>query len=166
MSLPRVFAILALIIASGFAPDALAQSTSTTFQVRMSITSTCLFTAPASTDVDFSGHPSTAVNVDAAGSLTVQCTPGTAYNLALDGGQNAGAGGVTDRHMSNGTTLVPYQLYRDASRSLVWGNSVGTNTLAGTGNGAAQTVPVFGRVPSANFPAGSYLDVVTATVVY
>jgi spore coat protein U-like protein len=132
----------------------------------MSITSTCLFTAPGATDVDFSDHPSTAVNIEAAGALTVQCTSGTAYNLALDGGQNAGTGGVTDRRMSDGTSFLPYQLYRDSARSLVWGDTVGTNTLAGTGTGAAQTIPVFGRVPSANVPAGSYLDVVTATVVY
>jgi outer membrane usher protein len=63
---------------------------------------------------------------------------------------------------------VPYQLYRQAARGPgdVWGNVVGTNTLAGTGTGANVSYPVYGRVPSANFPADTYVDVVTATVIF
>lgn len=91
---------------------------------------------------------------------------GTPYNVTLNAGQNSGAGGVADRNMTNGTALLPYQLYRDPGRSEVWGNTVPTDTVTGTGTGAVQTIPVYGRVPSANVPAGSYLDVVTATVVY
>ncbi|MFL6586806.1 MAG: spore coat U domain-containing protein [Luteimonas sp.] len=163
----RLLATLVLLAASCLALPAAAQSTSTTFQVRISISSVCAFTAPGATDVDFGPQPSTAVNVDADGALTVTCTPGTAYNIALDAGQSPGAGGVTARNMSNGTAaLVPYQLFRDPGRSLIWGDTVGTNTVANTGTGTAQTIPVYGRVLSANQPAGSYLDIMTATVVY
>jgi outer membrane usher protein len=104
--------------------------------------------------------------VDSSGLLTVNCTPGTAYNIALDNGQNGAD--VDSRAMTDGTALVPYQLYREAARGPtdVWGSTVGTNTLVGTGDGANQAYPVYGRVPSANFAVGTYTDVVTATVIY
>jgi len=162
----RPLAVLGLLVASCAALPAAAQSASTTFQVRIAISSVCAFSTPGATDVDFGLQPSTATNIDMTGTLTVVCTPGTAYNIALDAGQNAGAGGVNARNMSNGAALVPYQLYRDSGHSLVWGNTVNTDTVPGTGNGTTQNLIVYGRVPTANRPAGSYLDVVTATVVY
>ncbi|WP_165971117.1 Csu type fimbrial protein [Luteimonas terrae] len=166
MSVSRICTCAMLLVAGVFATSAVAQSTSTTFQVRMSVESVCAFTAPGATDVDFGDQPSTALGIDAEGALSVTCTLGTPYNVTLNAGQNSGAGGVADRNMTNGTALLPYQLYRDPGRSEVWGNTVPTDTVTGTGTGAVQTIPVYGRVPSANFPAGSYLDVVTATVVY
>src|SRR5690606_41539092 len=65
--------------------------------------------------------------------------------------------------------FVSYQLYQSAARSTVWGNTVGTDTLSATGDGANQVHPVYGRVadPSANnAAAGAYLDTITATIVY
>ncbi len=157
--------LAAALLASGIATSAQAAET-TTFDVTITITATCDIEAAAATDVNFGSTVSTAVNVDSAGSLTVNCTPGTAYNIALDNGQNGAD--VDTRAMSNGTVEVPYQLYRQAARGPgdVWGSTVGTNTLAGTGTGANVGYPVYGRVPSANFPADTYDDVVTATVIY
>jgi spore coat protein U-like protein len=66
------------------------------------------------------------------------------------------------------TDTVPYRLYRNAARSNVWGNVTGTNTVAGTGNGAAQALTVYGRVlgASTNVRPDSYRDVVTVSVTY
>jgi spore coat protein U-like protein len=61
---------------------------------------------------------------------------------------------------------VPYALYRDAGRTLNWGNNTGTDTYGGTGTGLEQNIPVNGRLPSANFAADSYSDLITATVTY
>lgn len=144
-----------------------AQAAETTnFDVTITITATCDIEAAAATDVNFGSVTSLATNVDNNGSLTVNCTPGTAYNIALNNGQNGTS--VNTRAMSNGTVEVPYQLYRQAARGPgdVWGNVVGTNTLAGTGTGANVSHTVYGRVPSANFPADTYVDVVTATVIF
>lgn len=150
------------------AAPALAATDTTTFNVRINITSTCDIHTVAATDVDFGTVASTATNVDQQGQLTVNCTPGTAYTIALDNGQNGAD--VNSRAMAQGTNRVPYQLYRAAARGPgdVWGSTTGAggNVLAGTGTGAAQNVPVYGRTPSANFPAGAYNDVVTATVTY
>ncbi|OYR19401.1 spore Coat Protein U domain protein [Brucella thiophenivorans] len=66
-----------------------------------------------------------------------------------------------------GGATITYSLYRNAARDTVWGDTTGTNTLAGTGTGAAQQLTVYGRVPPQNTPApGTYTDTVTATITY
>jgi len=47
------------------------------------------------------------------------------------------------------------------------GNTVSTDTVAATGNGASQSYTVYGRVPAQTTPApGTYTDTVTVTVTY
>lgn len=165
VSKSRLLVITLLACGIGVAASANAADT-TTFDVTITITATCDIEAAAATDVDFGTVASSAVNIDSSGSLTVNCTPGTAYNIALGNGQNGSD--ADSRAMSDGAVEVPYQLYRVAARAAgdVWGSTIGTNTLAGTGNGTNQAFPVYGRVPSAGFPAGTYADVITATVIY
>ncbi len=63
--------------------------------------------------------------------------------------------------------LINYGLFQNATFTTNFGNTVGTDTLAGTGNGVAQTVTVYGRVPAQTSPApGSYADVVNVTVTF
>jgi spore coat protein U-like protein len=64
------------------------------------------------------------------------------------------------------TARVPYALYRNSARTQNWGSTIGSDTQAGTGNGAVQPLVVYGQVASTNYPAGSYSDVVTATVTW
>jgi spore coat protein U-like protein len=72
--------------------------------------------------------------------------------------------------MKTGSVAVPYQLYKASGRTAadIWGTTTGGsgNVLSGTGTGGNQNVPVYGRVPSANFAAGTYSDTVVATVTY
>lgn len=158
-------AVICLGTASGAAQAATA---TTTFNVRITITAACDISTTAPTDVNFGTQPSTATNVDNQGALNVNCTPSSPYSISLDNGQNGTD--ANSRKMSSGTAQVPYQLYRQASRTAadIWGSTTGTggNILAGTGTGTVQTLPVYGRVPNANFPAGSYADVITATITY
>jgi len=152
------------LLVAGTAPVLAADTT--TFNVKIVILKACDVAAAAATDVDFGNVSSNAVNTDNAGALNVRCTLLTPYTIGLDNGGNGAT--VADRKMTDGTNLVPYQLYRAATRGAgdVWGDTVGTNTYSGIGTGLVQNVPVYGRVPSANFPAGTYNDVVTATIVY
>ena len=46
--------------------------------------------------------------------------------------------------MSAGAGLLNYALFSDVSRTLNWGKTVATETLAGTGNGSAQSLSVYG----------------------
>jgi spore coat protein U-like protein len=158
-------ALVGLAFASGSAQAATA---TTTFNVRITITAACDISTTAPTDVNFGTQPSTATAVDNQGALNVNCTPGSPYTISLDNGQNGTD--ANTRKMSSGTAQVPYQLYRNATRTAadIWGSTTGTggNVYAGTGTGTVQTVPVYGRVPSANFAAGSYADVITATITY
>ena len=164
----RLLATVALLGVAVASTDARAATATTTFNVRITITAACDISTTAPTDVNFGTQPSTATNVDNQGALNVNCTPSAPYTIALDNGQSGTD--ANSRKMSNGTSLVPYQLYRAATRTAadVWGSTTGTggNVYAGTGSGTVQTLPVFGRVPSTNFPAGSYADVITATITY
>lgn len=168
--------LFASVLAVSCVAPAVAADT-TTFNVKIIILKGCTITAAAATDVDFLSVASTSTaNADAQGSVTAACTPLTPYNISLNAGINASTpGDITTRRMKNidaavlTNNFVAYQLYSDPARSLVWGSTIGTNTLAGAGNGLNQVYPVYGRVanPSTNnAAAGSYLDTVTATITY
>jgi spore coat protein U-like protein len=87
--------------------------------------------------------------------LGIQCTNMTPYNVRLDAGSGAGA------------ATVSYSPTRDAARTLVWGVTEGTNTVAGTGNGAVQTLNVYGQIPAPTTPAaGVYTETVTVTIAW
>ncbi|MBS0432870.1 MAG: spore coat protein U domain-containing protein, partial [Proteobacteria bacterium] len=52
-------------------------------------------------------------------------------------------------------------------RTVVWGNTIGTNTVASTGTGSAQAFTVYGQVPAQTTPpAAVYNDTVNVTVTY
>ena len=83
---------------------------------------------------------------------------------------NDGGLGVGARKMKAGSATIGYQLYQDAGRSLVWGDTLtgaGANVKSDTGNGMAQAHTVFGRVPAQTTPAaGTYTDTVVVTIEY
>ncbi len=99
--------------------------------------------------------------------LSVQCVNNNAYQIALNGGSVAL--NVANRQMKNivGVEQVAYRLSASLDGPL-WGDgSAGTSVYAGTGNGAAQTVTVYGMVPVQGTPApGDYKDTVTATIYF
>jgi spore coat protein U domain-containing protein, fimbrial subunit CupE1/2/3/6 len=149
--------------------QAFAATDTAQFQVQIVITESCDIQAVAASNIDFSTQArNTGAPVDAAGTLQVNCSSGTPYSIGLGAGLNstAAAASANNRRMINGTNFVPYGLYRDAGRTLFWGNVIGTDTIAGTGNASNQSIQVFGRVPSTNVPAGTYVDTVIATVNY
>jgi spore coat protein U-like protein len=102
----------------------------------------------------------------------VICSSGTGYNIGLDAGTGSGAT-LAARKMTNSSNTVTYSLYRDAGHAQVWGTTVGTDTVAGTGDGlaAGQNYTVFGLVPAQTTPPASaggttYSDTITVTVTY
>ncbi|ASV83823.1 spore Coat Protein U domain protein [Ochrobactrum quorumnocens] len=117
--------------------------------------------------MDFGTHGVLAANTDATSVVTVQCTNTTPFNIGLSEGAGSNAS-VASRLMTGaGGATVTYSLYQTATRDTVWGASVGTDTVSGTGTGAAQQFTVYGRVLPQNTPApGVYTDTVTATITY
>jgi spore coat protein U-like protein len=132
----------------------------TNLSVTLTITAACNVTTTAPAPVAFGTHAQTAtVPVDTAGSVTVTCVGAVPYNVLLGQGANYSGG----RRMNVGANFVPYELYRDSGRTQVWGETIGTDTVAGSGTATYQ---VYGRVPSLAFPAGTYTDTVLVTVDY
>jgi spore coat protein U-like protein len=156
---------LCLLMPGLFAPAASAQTATGTFNVRITILAECLLRS--ATDLDFGSTGVIGANIDQQSAISVQCTNSTPYNVALTAGTGSGAT-VANRLMTGpASATVSYNLYRDAARTQVWGTTTGTNTVAGTGNGAVQTIPVYGRVPPQTTPApGVYTDVITISVTF
>ena len=152
----------AFLVQSASAPYA--ATATTTFTVQVTLTATCLINS-AST-LNFGTQGVLTANVDQTSTISVQCTDTTPYNIGLDAGTGSGAT-VTTRKLTSGGATVNYTLYSDTGRSTIWGNTVSTDTVAGTGNGAAQSYTVYGRIPAQSTPApGTYTDTVTVTVTY
>jgi spore coat protein U-like protein len=104
-------------------------------------------------------------NQDGTSTIGVNCVNGTPYNIGLDNGQHAS--GSARRMQGPGAALIGYELYRNSARTQRWGNTVGTDTVSGTGNGATLNTTVYGRVPAQTTPApGVYSDTVTISVTY
>ena len=139
-------------------------TTTTTFTVQITITASCIINS-AST-LNFGSQGVLAANVDQTSTIQVQCTNTTPYNIGLNVGTGAGAT-VAVRKMTNAGTTINYSLYSDAGRTTVWGNTIATDTVPATGNGAAQSYTVYGRVPPQTTPAPAvYTDTITVTVTY
>jgi len=143
---------------------AMAQQT-TQFQVTLTIQAECRLTSAS--DLAFGNTGVIQAAITSTSSINVQCTNTTPYNIGLNAGAATGASVTTRRMTSGAGATVAYELYRDTGRTQNWGNTVGSDTVAGTGNGAIQTLTVYGRVPAQNTPAaGSYADTVQVTVTY
>jgi spore coat protein U-like protein len=157
--LATIFGILGL----GFAPiSASASTATTTLAVTATVQSTCVISATAAAFGTYTGTASTSTS-----SISVTCTNTTPYNVGLNAGIASGAT-VTNRSMTGpGSALLKYVLTQDTAHAVNWGQTVGTDTEAGTGNGSAQTLTVYGQVAAGQYVApGSYSDTITATVTY
>jgi spore coat protein U-like protein len=84
----------------------------------------------------------------------------------LDNGQTGTAPTALKMKSASGDT-VTYGLYRDSSRSQVWGSAASSQGITGTGTGANLAIPVYGQVPAQTTPRpGAYSDRIVATIAY
>ncbi|MFT3988417.1 spore coat U domain-containing protein [Aestuariivirga sp.] len=121
----------------------------------------------SATVLDFGQASSTGVAIDGSNTISVTCTSGTPYTIALNGGLANATNPAQRRMTATGTTdYVQYGIYRDAARSLAWGSASGT-TVSGTGTGSAQSFTGYGRTTAQATPVPrDYSDTVVATVTY
>jgi spore coat protein U-like protein len=154
-----VLGLLALNLA---AVPATAATISNTFLVSTSVSATC---TASGTPITFGAY--TGVLAQTTGTGTVTCTNTTPYNIGFDAGTSVGAT-VTSRKMTGpGGALLSYQLFSDPAYSVNWGNTIGTDTVAGVGNGLGQAHTIYGQIPAGQyFTPGAYSDTVTATLTY
>lgn len=165
-------AALLLALADG---GTVAQAGTATANLTVQITITAACTINAAT-LDFGSNPGTnllSANVDTSTTVSVTCTNGSPYSIGMDNGANVSG---AQRRMKNGVSnFLNYNLYTDAGRTNAWTTAASSTTCTtanscalGTGNGAAQSVSIFGRVPTvATAPsAGAYTDTVVMTITY
>lgn len=128
--------------------------------VSATVNANCIISAPALAFGTYSGSAATATS-----NLSVTCTNTTPYNVGLNAGATNGAT-VTTRQMLNGTAALNYTLLSGSATGPNWGNTTGS-WVGGTGNGAAQTLTVYGSIPAGQYVTpGSYADTIVATVNY
>jgi spore coat protein U-like protein len=142
-----------------------AQTATGNLNVSVTIASGCTV---AGGTIAFGAQTSLQTAIDQTGTVNVTCTNTTPYTVALTAGANGAS--VTTRRMRGGSTnteFVNYALFTNAGRTTNWGQTIGTDTVAGTGNGSAQPLTIFGRVPAQAIGSpGSYTDTVTVTVTF
>ncbi|MEN6535099.1 MAG: spore coat U domain-containing protein [Bryobacteraceae bacterium] len=162
------FALLCVLM-FGLVNAGLADTDSDTFQVTANVAAGCTV---SSEDLNFGAYGGLATSdaVDASATVTYACTMGTNGVIRMDQGLYQG-GGSTDasplRQMAGSTTgyYLRYDLYSDASRTTVWGNTTATG-VAVTGDGTEITSQkVYGRIVAGQaMPIGSYVDTVTVSI--
>ncbi|MFN3465404.1 MAG: spore coat U domain-containing protein [Terricaulis sp.] len=155
---------LGLAFVAALAPCAAYAGTDTdSFEVTATVLASCEVSA---SDLAFGNYdPVSAAHLDADTSLSVTCTNGTPYYVALSLGDGAGATMAQRRMTKSGdTATLNYVLYQDDQRSVLWGDT-GADRLSGTGDGTPDTIDVYGRVPmQQSAPAGAYTDTIIVTV--
>lgn len=112
------------------------------------------------------GTLSSAINVNTTISITATNT--TPYNVGINAGTGFGSTGTT-RYLSGtgaNTSTIAFNLFQTAGAT-PWGNTQGTNTRSGTGNGSAQTFTVYGQIPAQATPMpDTYKSTLTVTVYF
>lgn len=157
-------AVLALSAAGMlFAAGANAIATSTAnMNVYLTVVAACNMTVD---DMDFGTHASNEGLLRARSNARITCTKGAPYKLTADSSH-------TYKMVSKTTTdQVSYTLYSDSAGQVPLAMDLPTDTSepTGTGSGAVQVVPVYGRVTAADLAAanvGSYSDIVTLQLTY
>ena len=135
------------------------------FQVKITIQNACAITSL--NDLDFGTQNVLTSAVTGSTTLSVHCSNTTPYNIGLDTGTGAGATLAARKMTGPGAATITYSLYQNSGFTLLWGDVIGANTVAGTGTGGDQNYTVYGQVPAQSTPApGLYTDTILVTVTF
>ncbi len=101
-------------------------------------------------------------DLDVTGTINyVNCSGELSF--ALDGG---GSGSISARQMRSGTNRLNYQIYRNPTRSAVWGTGGDSQGVILTVP-QSGSVPVYGRIPRGQgVPDGMYSDHVNVALTF
>jgi spore coat protein U-like protein len=113
--------------------------------------------------------PLNASATDSAGTITYTCNgPGGLLNgSAVVTLSQGSSGNYAQRTMQSGANVLGYNVYVDAARTRVWGDSTGGTFPGFAPVGRAQSLPVYGRMPPGqNVASGSYSDTLTVTFFF
>jgi spore coat protein U-like protein len=145
-----------------------AATATTTFGVSATVLKTC---SVAAINLGFGNYTPGAGAATGNSTVSVKCTKGTTFTVALNGGTTAG-GTIGQRLMTNGADTLQYNLWTTGTFTTIFGDGTTGVTQAGTGTGLATAVAltVFGNLPDSvanqGVSTGAYADTVGVTVTY
>lgn len=166
--------VLTSILATGLAFSGVAQAVvvaSSTLNISATVAIDCTVTTTAVNFGNLSATQATFSN----GDISVTCSSGVPYRIALDAGLNLDALGFRNIKQVVGTAAVRYALSSiNVPFWVEWGDSDFTNTIsrgasvADTGIGSPQSHTVYGYAATIGVASlsGAYSDTVTVTVNY
>jgi spore coat protein U-like protein len=158
-------AVAGAIGAFAVSQDAQAATATANLSVTARVVQQCTISAP--TTLAFGDYDPVSVNaavpLDASTTISVACTRGSS-GVWVGLGLGANASGTT-RRMAAGTERLNYEVFSDAGRSTVWGNTSGTGVNYVPTSRAPFALTVYGRVAAGQDAAvGDYTDTVIATI--
>jgi spore coat protein U-like protein len=161
----RIASLGALLIAALPLSRAAAVTTTSQMQVTANVQATCTV---SSGDMAFGAYQGgTATPVDATATITATCPPGQTYTIGLNAGLGGGTTSTRMMTLSGGGATLNYGLFTETSHTTNWDDIGGTTTHSGTGDGSAQAITVYGRIPAGqNVRTGLYEDTITVTMDY
>jgi spore coat protein U-like protein len=142
---------------------AFATISTTPLAVSANVVSNCTISVGTMSFGDYSGVAS-----NSSADFSITCSKSSTYTVGLDAGLTTGATvGTRQMGITQPAGGLNYSLSVNSGHSTNWGNTVGTDTVSGTGTGTSQTLTVYGQIPANQFvPVGAYADSVVATIAY
>src|SRR5438093_10809055 len=105
---------------------------------------------------------------DSTGQVVYNCNGG-AHSVTIDLSKG-NSGSYAQRYMLRSAEQLNYNLYLDAARTQIWGDTTGGTSHYGPTDPPSNTdvtVTIYGRVPAgADVSAGAYSDTITVTINY
>jgi len=159
-------------LASGHQSSAQAGTSTANLTVQITITASCTINAATLNFGSVAGTTLATTLQSGSTTVSVTCTNGSPYSIAMDNGANASG---SQRRMANAGNFISYNLYTDAAHTNPWTTATSSTTCTttngcflGTGNGSAQTVNIYGNVPATGTApnTGTYTDTVVMTITY
>jgi spore coat protein U-like protein len=158
-------AVSGVALMASFGENASAATATANLGVSATVTNNCTISTAALAFGSYDpvvAHAS--ANLDGSGTVIVACTKGAVATVGLGLGSNASG---STRRMTNGASeFLTYELYQNAGRTTVWGNSgSGLYSPGAAPSKTARNFTVYGRVAAnQDVVAGNYSDTVVATV--
>lgn len=112
--------------------------------------------------LSFGAYEPTRSSASSVADVRINCEGDSGYVMKLSAGNS---GTVLARSLRSGASTIVYNLYKDPSHSVIWGDgSAGQSGVAGSGSGIYN---IYGMIPAGQAPTpGLYSDSLILTIEY
>lgn len=165
----KKLALAAAAVALG-AVAAHAATVTGTFTVQATISPSCSIDSLPNYNYGTIGGTATLIQNFTPTTVQVTCSNGTPYAVTLASANNAAFGSAYSFNMVNGSKALGYRLYFNSFGNPQWDATAG-GTYSASGSGTAQSISMYGDIPTQTPPVGgwtvgTYADTVTMTLTY